>query len=165
MTLARERPRALLTAVELEPAALEVARANARRHGVALKLVRGEWFDALAGERYDLIVSNPPYVAHGDPHLQRGDLRFEPPRALVGGADGLDCIRAIAAQAPAHLDPGAWLLLEHGHDQAAACRALLAAHGFVEVQSWRDLAGIERVSGARAAMKLNDSTDERTISR
>jgi release factor glutamine methyltransferase len=111
----------------------------------------GDWFGALVGQKFDLIVSNPPYVAAADPHLAAGDLRFEPRRALVGGADGLDCIRAIVAKAPMHLQPGAWLLFEHGYDQAEACRTLLREQGYREVQSWPDLAGIERVSGGCAA--------------
>ena len=147
VTLAQQRPQARLTAVDVDYAALTLARVNAKRHGVSVRFFCGNWFGALAGERFDLIVSNPPYVADGDPHLTLGDVRFEPQRALVGGADGLDCIRAIAAQAQAHLNPGAWLLFEHGYDQAPACRALLEARGYAEVQSWPDLAGIPRVSG------------------
>ncbi|MFA5912049.1 MAG: peptide chain release factor N(5)-glutamine methyltransferase [Burkholderiales bacterium] len=152
VTLAQQRPQARLTAVDVDYAALTLARANAKRHGVSVRFFCGDWFGALAGERFDLIVSNPPYVAEGDPHLALGDVRFEPQRALVGGADGLDCIRAIVAQAQAHLLAGAWLLFEHGYDQAPSCRALLEARGYAEVQSWPDLAGIPRVSGGRAAV-------------
>lgn len=151
VALAKARPQARLTAVDVDYAALTVARANAKRHGVAVRFFCGDWFGALAGERFDLIASNPPYVASGDPHLALGDLRYEPRRALVGGADGLDCIRAIVAQARAHLNPGAWLLFEHGYDQAAAGRALLEGGGYRAAQSWPDLAGILRVSGGRAA--------------
>jgi release factor glutamine methyltransferase len=151
VTLAQARPQARLTAVDVDYAALTVARANAKRHGVSVRFFCGDWFGPLAGETFDLIVSNPPYVAAEDPHLSLGDLRYEPQRALVGGADGLDCIRAIVAKAPAHLRRDAWLLFEHGYDQAAACRALLEAGGYREVQSWPDLAGILRVSGGRAA--------------
>jgi len=147
VALAKQRPQARLTAVDVDYAALSVARANARRHRVSVRFFCGDWFGALSGETFDLIVSNPPYVAAGDPHLVMGDVRFEPQRALVGGADGLDCIRAIVANAGAHLRPGAWLLFEHGYDQAEACRALLEAQGYREVQSWPDLAGIPRVSG------------------
>ena len=147
VALAKARPQARLTAVDVDYAALSIARANAKRHGVSVRFFCGDWFGALPGERFDLIVSNPPYVAAGDPHLGLGDVRFEPQRALLGGADGLDCIRAIVASALAHLNPGAWLLFEHGYDQAAACRALLEAQGYGEVQSWPDLAGIPRVSG------------------
>jgi release factor glutamine methyltransferase len=151
IALAHERPRARLTAVDVDYAALVVARANASRHRASVRFFCGDWFGALPGESFDLIVSNPPYVAAEDPHLVMGDVRFEPQRALVGGADGLDCIRAIVAKAGAHLRAGAWLLFEHGYDQAEACRALLEAGGYREVQSWPDLAGIPRVSGGRAA--------------
>lgn len=147
VALAKARPQARLTAVELDYAALSVARANAKQHAVSVRFFCGDWFGALPGERFDLIVSNPPYVAAGDPHLGLGDVRFEPQRALLGGADGLDCIRAIVASALVHLLPGAWLLFEHGYDQAEACRALLEAEGYGDVQSWPDLAGIPRVSG------------------
>ncbi len=151
IALAKQRSRARLTAVDVDYAALALARENARRHGVSVRFFCGDWFGALQGERFDLVVANPPYVAADDPHLALGDVRFEPRRALVGGVDGLDCIRAIAAGASAHLAPGAWLLVEHGYDQAAACRALFEAQGFLEVQSWSDLAGIARASGGRTA--------------
>jgi release factor glutamine methyltransferase len=151
VALAKQRPQARLTAVDVDYAALSVARANAGRHKASVRFFCGDWFGALRGERFDLIVSNPPYVAAEDPHLAMGDLRFEPRRALVGGADGLDCIRAIIAKAGVHLGPGAWLLIEHGYDQAEACRGLLEAEGYREVQSWPDLAGIPRVSGGRVA--------------
>ena len=151
VALAKQRPQARLTAVDLDYAALSVARANASRHRVSVRFFCGDWFGALPGEIFDLIVSNPPYVAAEDPHLALGDVRFEPKGALVGGADGLDCIRAIVAKARAHLRPGAWLLFEHGYDQAEACRALLQTQGYQEAQSWPDLAGIPRVSGGRAA--------------
>ena len=151
VALAKQRAQARLTAVDVDYAALSLARANAARHRVSVRFFCGDWFGALSGESFDLIVSNPPYVASADPHLAAGDVRFEPQRALVGGADGLDCIRAIVAKAGAHLSPGAWLLFEHGYDQAAACRALLQAEGYREVQSWPDLAGIARVSGGCAA--------------
>ncbi len=108
-----------------------------------------DWFSALAGQRFDLIVSNPPYVAAGDPHLTQGDLRFEPTAALVAGGDGLAYIRAIVASASRYLHGGGWLVFEHGYDQAACCRALLRAAGWDEVFSRTDLAGIERVSGGR----------------
>ena len=153
VTLAKERPQAQLTAVDVDYAALGVARENARRHKVRVRFFCGDWFGALPGETFDLIVANPPYVAAADPHLGLGDLRYEPQRALVGGVDGLDCIRAIVAKAAAHLAPAAWLLFEHGYDQAEACRGLLEAEGYREVQSWPDLAGIPRVSGGRAAQR------------
>jgi release factor glutamine methyltransferase len=151
VALAKRRPRARVTAVDVDYAALTVARANARRHEVTVRFFCGDWFGALSGESFDLIVSNPPYVAAADPHLAMGDLRFEPQRALVSGADGLDGIRAIVAKAEAHLRPGACLLFEHGYDQAEACRALIEAQGYREVQSWSDLARIPRVSGGISA--------------
>ena len=147
VALAKSRPQAQLTAVDVEYAALGVARENARRNGVRVRFFCGDWFGPVPGESFDLIVSNPPYVAADDPHLLQGDVRFEPDRALVGGADGLECIRAIVTGARQRLSAGAWLLLEHGYDQAEACRALLEAGGYGEVQSWPDLAGIARVSG------------------
>ena len=150
VSIAHDRPHALVTAVDSSVSALDVARLNAKTHACAnLRVGRSDWFSALEGERFDLIVSNPPYIAVGDPHLVQGDLRSEPPAALVAGADGLDAIRAIVAGAPAHLRAGGWLAFEHGYDQAARCRELLAAAGFSAVFSQRDLAGIERVSGGR----------------
>jgi release factor glutamine methyltransferase len=151
VTLAKLRPQARVTAVDVDYAALAVARANAGRHKVSVRFFCGDWFGALSGETFDLIVSNPPYVAAGDSHLAVGDLRFEPQRALVGGTDGRDCIRAVVASAGAHLRPGAWLLFEHGYEQAEASRALLEAQRYREVQTWPDLAGIPRVSGGRSA--------------
>jgi release factor glutamine methyltransferase len=146
VAIALQRPRAWVTATDASPAALAVARENAARHSVAIEFVESDWFAALAGRRFDLIVSNPPYVAERDPHLVEGGLRFEPRVALVGGADGLSCIRSIIAQARAHLEPRGALVIEHGYDQGARCRALLEEAGFPEVASRRDLSGIERVS-------------------
>lgn len=153
LSIAAQRPQAMVTAVDISPAALEVARENARRLAVPnVRFLQGAWFAALPErERYGLIVSNPPYVAAGDPHLAQGDVRFEPAGALASGVDGLDDIRAIAANAPAHLVPGGWLLFEHGYDQAAACRVLLEQAGFVSVASAADLAGIERVTLGKIA--------------
>ena len=149
VAIAKHRARARVTATDVSRAALAVARDNAARHGAGIEFLESDWFDALGSRRFDLIVSNPPYVAERDPHLSEGDLRFEPCAALVAGADGLSCIRLIVAQARAHLEPGGGLLFEHGHVQAARCRALLAEAGLSEVASRRDLAGIERVSGGR----------------
>ena len=147
VTLALRRPQAEVVAVDQSAAALDVARENARRLGAGkLRLVQSDWYGALGGEKFDLIVSNPPYIAAADPHLARGDLRFEPAAALASGADGLDDIRAIVRGAAAHLKPGGWLLFEHGYDQAAACRELLAQSGFRQVGSSADLAGIARIS-------------------
>ncbi len=145
LAIAHARPRARVTATDASADALAVARANAGRLGLALELRHGDWLAPLADERFDLIVSNPPYIAEGDAHLPA--LAHEPRGALVSGADGLDDLRRIVATAPAHLAPGGWLLLEHGWDQAAAVRALLTDAGFTQVQSRRDLAGIERCSG------------------
>jgi release factor glutamine methyltransferase len=150
VSLAKHRPRAQVTAVDDSQAALDIAAANARAHRVQnVNFARGHWFGALGSERFDLIVSNPPYVAEGDPHLGTDDLVFEPRQALVGGADGLDCIREIVAAAGDYLVPGGWLLFEHGYDQAERCRAALRAAGFGQVFSRRDLTGIERVSGGQ----------------
>jgi release factor glutamine methyltransferase len=149
VVIAKRRPRARVAATDTSPAALAIARENAARHGASVEFIESDWLDALAGRRFDLIVANPPYVAAGDRHLAQGDVRFEPRAALVGGADGLECIRAIAARARAHLERGSWLFFEHGHDQAARCRALLETQGYVDVMSRRDLAGIERASGGR----------------
>jgi release factor glutamine methyltransferase len=147
IAVARQRPFAQVTAVDASPAALEVARANALRLAAQrVEIVSGDWFAALGAARYDLILSNPPYVAAGDPHLAEGDVRFEPQSALVGGSDGLDCIRAIVREAGAHLVAGGRLAFEHGYNQAAACRALLAQAGLVGIGSRVDLAGIERVT-------------------
>jgi release factor glutamine methyltransferase len=136
-----------VTAVDVSPDALTVARENAARLGARVQFVESDWFAAVEGE-FDLIVGNPPYVAAGDPHLEEGDLRFEPMVALACGADGLDAIRRIVAEAPRHLRPGGWLVLEHGYDQAEAVRELLAQGGFGDIEQHRDLAGTVRVSGA-----------------
>jgi release factor glutamine methyltransferase len=149
VAIAKLRPRAQVAATEVSRDALAVARENAARHGSSIEFIESDWLDALAGRRFDLIVSNPPYVAERDPHLSQGDSRFEPRAALVAGTDGLSCIRLIIAQARAHLEPGGGLLFEHGYNQAARCRALLAQAGYFEVATRHDLAGIERVSGGR----------------
>ena len=149
LAIAHARPRARVTAVDASADALSVAQANAQRLQLALELRRGDWLAPVAGEVFDLIVSNPPYIAEGDAHLPA--LAHEPRSALVSGADGLDDLRRIVAAAPAHLVPGGWLLLEHGWDQAGAVRDLLAGAGFRQLQSRRDLAGIERCSGGQRA--------------
>ena len=128
LALAFERPRAQVVATDASAAALDVARANATALQLRnVEFREGDWFAPLAGERFDLIASNPPYVALGDPHLDEGDLRFEPASALSSGADGLDALRAITRRAPAHLGDDGWLLVEHGWDQGAAVRGLFAA--------------------------------------
>lgn len=150
VAIAHTRPDAAVTALDASAAALEVARGNAAMHQVRLQLLQSDWYQALpAGSPFDVIASNPPYIVAGDQHLAQGDLRFEPLDALTDHADGLSDLRSIIDGAPGHLKPGGWLLMEHGYDQAAAVRALLAGSGFDHVQSWRDLAGIERVTGAR----------------
>ncbi|MBX3665316.1 MAG: peptide chain release factor N(5)-glutamine methyltransferase [Burkholderiales bacterium] len=150
VTIAAERPQARVTLVDASAEALAVARANAARWAPANTALRhGDWYSPVAGECYDLIVANPPYVADGDAHLAQGDLRFEPRAALVSGADGLDAIRHIVSAAQRHLLPGGWLLLEHGYDQAGACAELLRTAGFTGLLAECDLAGIVRVSGGR----------------
>jgi release factor glutamine methyltransferase len=152
VAVAHTRPDADVTALDVSPDALAVAQANATANGARVRFLESSWFDALAAaETFDVIASNPPYIAAGDEHLSQGDLRFEPVGALTDHADGLSALRIIIQGSPRHLVPGGWLLLEHGYDQAAAVRALLADAGFTDVQSWRDLAGIERVSGGRFA--------------
>lgn len=150
LAIAKERPRCRVVATDASPQALDVARGNAVRNRIANIAFRlGDWYAPLAGEAFDLIASNPPYIAEGDPHLQRGDLRFEPTAALVSGADGLEAIRTIVDGAAAHLHPGGWLLLEHGLDQGAAVRGVLQTAGFHEVVTERDLEARERVSLGR----------------
>jgi release factor glutamine methyltransferase len=147
VAIAHARPDAKVTALDVSPAALEVAGRNARRHGVAVDFQRSDWFAALDDRQFDLIVSNPPYIVSGDRHLAQGDLRFEPVDALTDHADGLSALSTIIAGAALHLVSAGWLFVEHGYDQAAAVRQLAEAHGFAEVQSRQDLAGIERVTG------------------
>ncbi len=151
ITLALEAPDIEVHAVERSPEALAVARQNAKALGADhIHWHAGSWWQALASpRRFDLIVSNPPYIAANDHHLQQGDLRFEPPQALAAGPDGLDDLRIIIGGAPAHLTPGGWLLLEHGYDQEAPVQALLRNAGFADVFTRRDLAGQPRVSGGR----------------
>lgn len=146
LALQQARADARITAVDRSADALAVAQSNAQRLGLPVRFVQGNWLQSLAG-RFDLIVSNPPYIAAQDPHLP--DLVHEPLEALVAGADGLDDLRAIVASAGAHLHPGGWLLLEHGYDQADAVCALLAQHGFTHTGSRSDLAGIARCSGGQ----------------
>jgi release factor glutamine methyltransferase len=148
LAIARHRPLALVTAVDISHDSAAVARENVRQHNLDnVSIVESDWFQGVAGEIFDVIVANPPYVARADPHLSRGDLRFEPPIALSGGEDGLDCLRHIIAAAPAHLAGNGALLLEHGYDQAEACRELLHAAGYRGVFFRPDLAGIMRVTG------------------
>lgn len=145
VAIAHARRDAQVCASDASAAALAVASRNASRHAVAVRFVQGDWFSALAEERFDVIASNPPYIADGDPHLAQGDLRFEPGAALLGGPDGMDCIRTIAAAARMHLVPGGWLVFEHGYDQGPACVRLLVGLGYTNVADTRDLSGLPRV--------------------
>lgn len=144
LALQHARPDAQVDAVDASADALVVAEANARRLGLPVRFAQAHWLDGAAGG-YTVIASNPPYIAADDPHLPA--LKHEPSSALIAGADGLDDIRQIVQNAPDHLADSGWLLLEHGHDQAAAVRQLLETRGFAEVQSRDDLAGIQRCSG------------------
>ncbi len=146
LALQHERPAAQIWAVDQSPEALAVAQRNAQALQLTLRCLQGNWLSTMpADQRFDLIVSNPPYLAAHDPHLP--GLRHEPRQALVSGEDGLDDIRTLIHQAPGHLKPGGWLLLEHGHDQSQAVQALLRQAGFDQVQSRPDLAGISRCTG------------------
>jgi release factor glutamine methyltransferase len=150
IAIASERSHCKIVALDQSYEALAVARRNAFELRVGnVAFLQSHWFESLRDEHFDVIVSNPPYVAAGDPHLASGDLRFEPKTALESGADGLDAIRHIAAAGAKHLAPGGWLLVEHGHEQAAAVRGLFEAAGYTDVFSERDLADIERVTGGR----------------
>jgi release factor glutamine methyltransferase len=149
ITLALEIPQALVTATDASAAALVAAQRNAERYGAKVRLLQSDWYSALDGECFDLIVANPPYIAAADPHLAAGDLRCEPLAALSSGEDGLDALRRITAATPTHLAAGGQLWLEHGYDQAAAVGELLVAAGLVGIEQHRDLAGIVRVSGGR----------------
>lgn len=154
IAITKSRPDVTMTALDASTAALQLAGSNARRHASNVEFICSDWYAALPVETrhtLDLIVSNPPYIVAGDTHLGQGDLRFEPLSALTDHADGLSALRTIIAGAGTYLKADGWLLLEHGYDQAAAVRSLLNRQGFTEVQSWTDLAGIERVSGGRRA--------------
>ena len=156
LTLAGERPGIEVVATEISRAALVTARANARDLGIAhVPLLHGDWFAPVAGRHFDLIVSNPPYIAEGDAHLTQGDVGFEPRSALIAGRDGLESIRHIVTTAQRFLRPGGWLLFEHGYDQGARCAELLNAAGYADAFLARDLAGLARVSGARAPSGLS----------
>lgn len=150
LAIASERPQAQVVATDASADALAVARANAGENRLAnVGFRHGSWFVPLAGEVFDLIASNPPYIAEGDPHLREGSLPHEPAAALSSGRDGLDAIREIVANAPAYLRAGGWLLLEHGLDQGAAIRELLASAGFVDIATATDLEGRDRVTSGR----------------
>ena len=149
IAIARHRPAALVTAVDSSSPALALARENAAALDVEVEFLQSDWFAALGRRRFDLISANPPYVAADDPHLHQGDLRFEPRPALAAGVDGLADLCCIVGAAPKHLRPGGWLLLEHGYDQAEACRDLLRNAGFGELVFRADIAGLLRIAGGR----------------
>ena len=150
LALASERPQARVIATDASAEALAVARANAAEHSLAhVEFRQGSWWAPLQGERFDLVASNPPYIAAADPHLGQGDLRFEPASALAAGADGLDDLRQIVDGAPSHLRPGGWLLLEHGWDQGQAVSNLLLERGFAAVSTEQDLEARDRVTLGR----------------
>lgn len=150
LAIASQRSHAEVVAIDASAAALAIATSNAQQLGLAnVRFLHSNWFANLGDERFDVIVSNPPYIADHDPHLTQGDLRFEPLSALASGADGLADIRRIVAGAPQHLERGGWLLLEHGYDQADKVAGLLMQQGFGEIAQHRDLAGIVRVTTGR----------------
>jgi release factor glutamine methyltransferase len=154
LALAHERRAWQVTATDLSTEALETARTNACTLGLSVELLPGSWLEPVAGRRFELIVSNPPYIALGDPALSNPTLRHEPPIALAAGEDGMAALRTIIRAAPAHLAEAGWLLLEHGSCQAPLVQRELAVQGFVEVRSHADLAGHLRVTGGRKDMKI-----------
>jgi len=154
VAIAHSRSDVRMSALDVSAEALQIASTNAQRHVCQVEFLRSDWYDALGADparrqAFDMIVSNPPYIVGGLLLVKQGDLRFEPLGALTDHADGLSALRRIVDDAAQYLKPGGWLLMEHGYDQAPAVRALLAAAGFTQVQSWRDLATIERVSGGQ----------------
>lgn len=151
VTVALEAAELEVSAVDISADALAVARGNAERLGAKVMFYQGSWYDPLPqGGRFDVVVSNPPYIAQHDHHLDQGDVRHEPRLALTDGGDGLACLREIAAGALAHLQPGGWLLVEHGYDQGGATRSLFDAAGLLEVATLQDLAGLDRVTLGRS---------------
>jgi release factor glutamine methyltransferase len=150
LALAKERPRCRIIATDISPAALEVARSNAAKFNLThVEFREGSWFEPLTNMKLDMIVSNPPYVRANDPHLEQGDVRFEPEPALAAGPEGLDAIRQIALAAREHLNPAAWLLFEHGWDQAAAIGQLLHQLGYRNIVCYPDLGGRDRITACR----------------
>jgi release factor glutamine methyltransferase len=146
LALKRQRPDAQVTAIDRSAGALGVARANAERLGLDVEFLHGSWFAPVAGRRFDVVLSNPPYVAEGDLHLSQGDVRFEPREALIGGVDGLEALRQIAREVSRHLAPGGWTAVEHGWDQAGTVRGLFSSSALASVSSRNDLAGIARIT-------------------
>jgi release factor glutamine methyltransferase len=153
LAIAHERPHTQVVATDSDPATLAIAKDNAHRLNVSLEIRQGDWCEALASEEeFAVIVSNPPYLAETDPHLWQGDLRYEPPLALVAGDDGLDAIRIIIKQALPHLKPGGWLFLEHGYDQATSVSDLLSRAGYTSVTIHQDNAALDRVTCAQKSV-------------
>jgi release factor glutamine methyltransferase len=146
LAIASECKNAEVIAVDKSAAALQVARENAQTNNLRVELIQSDWFAALADEKFDLIVSNPPYIPDKDPHLSQGDVRFEPLTALASGPDGLDDIRLIIAQAPRHCLRQAWLMIEHGFEQGEVIRALFSVTGFINIQTVQDLEHRDRVT-------------------
>ncbi|MDX1455907.1 MAG: peptide chain release factor N(5)-glutamine methyltransferase [Gammaproteobacteria bacterium] len=154
LALASERPFAEVTAIDASPGALRVATDNARINSIDnVVFLESDWWSGLGQQRFDIVVSNPPYIRVDDPHLERGDLRFEPREALVAGDDGLDAYRDILTGLDQHLEPGGWLLLEHGHDQADALAELLANQGLEDIRCIQDLGSNDRVTLARRPLQ------------
>jgi release factor glutamine methyltransferase len=151
LAIANERPRCRVVATDVAPAAVEVTRENALRLGVGdrVAVLQGKWFEPVAGRRFELIASNPPYIAADDARVEPGVRRHEPAEALFPGPTGLEALQVIAAGAPGHLRPGGWLVVEHGDTQGAAVRALFAAAEFEDVRTFRDLSGLERCTEGR----------------
>lgn len=148
LAIASERPEARIVATDIDAACVALARRNAERCGLAVRTLLADGFAGVT-ERFDVIVSNPPYVAAADPHLQRGDLRFEPRRALVGGATGVEFLARLIAEAPAHLQPRGWLAVEHGHEHGPAVTTLFQQAGFTQVETRRDIENRPRVTLGR----------------
>ena len=146
ISVALECSHLCVTAIDVSTDALTIAATNAAGLKANVELLQSDWFSAVAGRRFDIIVSNPPYIAEGDLHLAQGDLRFEPATALSSGGDGLTALRRIIGDSPNHLLPKGMLALEHGYDQAVAVRQLLATAGFTGITQHADIAGITRVS-------------------
>jgi release factor glutamine methyltransferase len=147
VAIAYARPDVTVTALDVSEAALAIAQQNVTRHQVQINFLQSDWYSVLTDQRFDVIVSNPPYIASGDAHLSQGDLRFEPANALTDHGNGLSALRTIISGAAPLLANGGWLLMEHGYDQSESVREMCIRQGFSDTQSWKDLAGIERVSG------------------
>ena len=163
LAIARERPRASVLGTDVAPAAIGLpAATRSGSRSPTSTFLASDWFEIRSAAELRGDRANPPYVAEADPHLEQGDLRFEPPLALTPGADGLSAIRSIVTAAPAYLAPGGALALEHGHDQAEAVRALLGAEGFGDVRSARDFAGILRVTSGRRSITRRRVAPPRT---